>query len=189
MCTYVKGGVQVILYSFSRVMYPITMLSSYFPELSGCNKDCKQTIRITVFDEETPFTISLMIYNDGIVAHIGKTLFYLTPLDWYCTLRQTLQLLAIECYRIDITTDFLANHCIERILDLQLQWVRAEEMNMYTYKYILGRVLRGLPFPTLQRDKQVFTEDLEEDHIAMEVAVAGLSDNAPDVMTDEEIAL
>jgi hypothetical protein len=28
-------------------------------------------------------------------------------------------------------------------------------------------------------------EDLEEDHIAMEVAVAGLSDNAPDVMIDE----
>lgn len=189
MCTYVKGGVQVILYSFSRVMYPITMLSSYFPELSGCNKDCKQTIRITVFDEETPFTISLMIYNDGIVAHIGKTLFYLTPLDWYCTLRQTLQLLAIECYHIDITTDFLANHCIERILDLQLQWVRAEEMNLYTYKYIINRMLQGLPFPTLQRDKQVFTEDLEEDHIAMEVAVAGLSDNAPDVMTDEEITL
>ena len=58
-------------------------------------------------------------------------------------------------------------------------------MNVYTYKYILGRVLRGLPFPTLQRDKQVFMEDLEEDHIAMKVAVAGLSDNAPDVMTDE----
>lgn len=185
MCIYVKGGVQIILYSFSLIMYPIAMLSCYFPELSGCNKDCTQTIRITVFDEETPFTISLMIYNNGIVAHIGKTLFYLTPLDWYCTLRQTLQLLAIDFYHIDITTDFLANHCIERILDLQLQWAYSEEMNVYTYKYILGRVLRGLPFPTLQRDKQVFMEDLEEDHIAMEVAAAGLSDNAPDVMTDE----
>jgi len=161
------------------------MLSSYFPELSGCNKDCTQTIRITVFDEETPFTISLMIYNNGIVAHIGKTLFYLTPLDWHCTLRHTLELLGIEWYHIDVTTDFLANHCIERILDLQLQWAYSEKMNVYTCKYILGRVLRGLPFPTLQRDKQVFMEDLEENHIAMEVAVAGLSDNAPDVMTDE----
>jgi hypothetical protein len=165
------------------------MLSSYFPELTSCNKDCTQTVRIVVFDEETPFTISLMIYNDGIVAHIGKALFYLTPLDWYCTLRQTLELLGIEWYHIDITTDFLANHCLERILNLQLHWVRTEEMTVYTCKYILTRVLRGLPFPTLQRDKQVFMEDLEKDHIAMEVAATGLCDNAPDVMTDEEITM
>jgi len=163
------------------------MLSSYFPELTSCNKDCTQTIRITIYDEETPFTISLMIYNDGIVAHIGNTLFYLTPLDWYCTLRQTLELLAIEWYHIDITTDFLANHCLERILNLQLQWSRTEEMTIYTHKYILTRVLRGLPFPTLHRDKQVFIEDLEEHHIAIEVAMTGLCDNAPDVMTDKEL--
>ena len=189
MCTYIKSGVQFILYSFSFVMYSITMLSTYFPELTSCNKDCTQTIRIVVFDEETPFIISLMIYNDGIVAHIGKTLFYLTPLDWYCTLRQTLELLGIEWYHIDITTDFLANHCIERILNLQLYWVHTEEMNVYTYKYILGRVLRGLPFPTLARDKHVFMEDLEKDHIAMEVATTGLHDNATDVMRDEEITM
>ena len=165
------------------------MLSNYFPVLSECNKDCTQTIRITVFDEETPFTISLMIYNDGIVAYIDKTLFYLTPLDWYCTLRQTLQLLAIECYYIDITTDFIVNHCVGSILDLQLHWARAEEMNVYTCKYILNRMIKGLPFPALQRDKYVFTEDIEEDHIASKVAVVSLHDNAPDVMTDEEITL
>jgi hypothetical protein len=163
------------------------MLSTYFPELTSCNKDCTQTIRITVCDEETPFTISLMIYNDGIVAHIDNTLFYLTPLDWYCTLRQTLELLAIEWYYIDITTDFLANHCLERVLNLQLRWICAEEMTVYTHKYILSRMLRGLPFPTLERDKQVFMEDLEEHHIAIEVAMTGLCDNAPDVMTDKEL--
>jgi len=163
-----------------------------FPEVDPeILNDCTTSVQCTFFEtphNSTPFTIQLC--DNNVYLHIHSCLFYLHTLTSSSTLRDVFDVLDIEYYGIDVTSDALLNHAITFVLTTELHAQRSRnglshiEMNIYSYNAIFHSMLHG--GITTSLDSQQINEEILTSHIAFDMATSLLDHIAFDdgVCTD-----
>jgi len=125
-------------------------------------------------DITTAVSFSIVAANEDIFLQTENELFYFPTITQFNTLYDVFDTLALDYYRLDITSELLLNHIKCYVLNLPLQGlISIISMNIYSYRAATYELRHGGIIT--EREKQTCHETIEYDHISASSALSVLN--------------
>ena len=132
---------------------------------------CTQVMQFTLHEDLQHSTkCAILLYNDLVILQVDDILYHIFVLNKLNTLLQVFNILQIDCYAVDITSNIMLNHITKFIFSFKLQTITHITMNIYTSAFILQKILSNSPLPIPQITHEIVQYTLQRDHIAVQCA-------------------